>query len=97
EHLHVLEEQAERVLAERAGVGEALAALPGTTVYPSQANFFLVRVPDSDAAFQRLRAQGVLVRNFNGAHPMLANCLRVTVGTPEENRILITAMREALA
>jgi histidinol-phosphate aminotransferase len=38
----------------------------------------------------------VLVRNFNGAHPMLANCLRVTVGTPEENRILITAMREAL-
>ncbi|HEV8095468.1 MAG TPA: histidinol-phosphate transaminase [Burkholderiales bacterium] len=96
EHFDVLREQAERVLAERPGVGEALAALPGTTVYPSQANFFLVRVPDSDRAYQRLRAQGVLVRNFNGAHPMLANCLRVTVGTPEENRILITAMREAL-
>src|SRR5258706_450861 len=96
EHLDVLEEQAGRVLAERAGVGEALAALPGTTVYPSQANFFLVRVPDADRAHECLRAQGVLVRNFNGAHPMLANCLRVTVGTPEENRILITAMREAL-
>jgi len=97
EHLEVLEDQAARVLAERKGLGEALAALPGTTLYPSAANFFLVRVPDANKAFERLRAQGVLVRNFHGAHPMLANCLRLTVGTPEENRILITAMREALA
>jgi histidinol-phosphate aminotransferase len=43
-----------------------------------------------------LRRQGVLVRSFHGAHPLLANCLRVTVGTPEENRILLTAFREAL-
>jgi histidinol-phosphate aminotransferase len=38
----------------------------------------------------------VLVRNLHGAHPLLANCLRITVGTPEENRILLTALREAL-
>ncbi len=96
EHLDVLEEQARQVLAERPGVGKALAALKGVTVYPSAANFFLIRVPNSNRSYERLKSQGVLVRNFNGAHPMLANCLRVTVVTPEENRILLNAMREGL-
>ena len=94
ERLEVLEEQAARVLAERAGLGRALAALPGVTVYPSEANFFLLRVPDADRTYEALRRQGVLVRNLNG--PSLKNCLRITVGTPDENRILLTAMREAL-
>jgi len=94
ERLDVLEEQAARIRADRAGLGKALAALPGATVYPSEANFFLVRVPDADRAYEALRRQGVLVRNLNG--PCLKNCLRITVGTPDENRILLTAMREAL-
>jgi histidinol-phosphate aminotransferase len=96
ERLETLEEQAARIRAERAGLGAALAALPGVSVFPSQANFFLVRVPDADRAYDGLRRQGVLVRNFNGAHPALANCLRITVGTPEENRILLNALKEAL-
>jgi histidinol-phosphate aminotransferase len=96
EHLEVLEEQAERVLAERARVGAALAELPGVTVFPSRANFFLIRVPDARRAYEALCGQGVLVRSFDGSQPMLANCLRVTVGTPDENRILLTALREAL-
>jgi histidinol-phosphate aminotransferase len=94
ERLEVLEEQAAKIRADRAGLGQALAALPGVTVFPSEANFFLVRVPDADRAFEALRRQGVLVRNLNG--PGLKNCLRITVGTPDENRILLTAMREAL-
>jgi histidinol-phosphate aminotransferase len=94
EHLEVLEEQAARIRADRTDLGKALAALPGVTVFPSQANFFLVRVPDADRSYEALRRQGVLVRNFNS--PGLKNCLRITVGTPDENRILLTAMREAL-
>ncbi|MEO8717017.1 MAG: histidinol-phosphate transaminase [Burkholderiales bacterium] len=94
ERLEVLEEQAARIRAERPGLGKALAALPGVTVYPSAANFFLVRVADADRTYEALRRQGVLVRNFNGAG--LKNCLRITIGTPDENRILLTAMREAL-
>jgi histidinol-phosphate aminotransferase len=94
ERLDVLEAQAARIRQDRKGLGEALAALPGVTVYPSAANFLLVRVPDADRAFEGLRRQGVLVRNLNG--PGLENCLRITVGTPDENRILLTAMREAL-
>lgn len=96
EHMDVLEQQAQQVLTERPGLGKALAGMPGVTVFPSAANFFLVRVPDANRAYEALRRQGVLVRNFNGAHPMLANCLRITVGTPEENRILLNAMRESI-
>jgi histidinol-phosphate aminotransferase len=70
-----------------------LSGLNGVTVFPSEANFFLMRVPDADRTYEGLRRQGVLVRNL---HPGLQGCLRVTVGTPDENRILLTALREAL-
>jgi histidinol-phosphate aminotransferase len=93
ERLEVLEEQAARIRSERAQLGTSLKALKGVTVFPSEANFFLVRVPDADRAYQALKQQNVLVRNLN---PGIRNCLRVTVGTPDENRILVTALREAL-
>jgi histidinol-phosphate aminotransferase len=93
ERLDVLEAQAARIREDRTTLGQALAALPGVTVYPSEANFFLLRVPDADRVYEALRRQGVLVRNL---HPGLAGCLRVTVGRPDENRILVNAMREAL-
>jgi histidinol-phosphate aminotransferase len=93
ERLDVLEAQAARIREDRTTLGQALAALPGVTVYPSEANFFLMRVPDADRVYEALRRQGVLVRNL---HPGLAGCLRVTVGRPDENRILVNAMREAL-
>jgi histidinol-phosphate aminotransferase len=67
--------------------------LKGVTVYPSEANFFLIRVPDADLTHAALKQQNVLVRNLN---PGIRNCLRVTVGTPDENRILLNALREAL-
>jgi histidinol-phosphate aminotransferase len=95
DRLEVLEEQAARICAERETLGGALRGLKGVTVFPSEANFFLVRVPDADATFDALKRQGVLVRNLNS--PALNNCLRVTVGTPEENRILLNALREALS
>jgi histidinol-phosphate aminotransferase len=95
ERLDVLEEQAARIRRDREALGKDLAALKGVTVFPSQANFFLIRVPDADRAFASLKSQGVLVRNLNS--PALKNCLRVTVGTPDENRILLTALREALS
>ena len=92
--LEVLEGQAARIRDEREKLGKNLAALKGVTVFPSQANFFLVRVADADRAHDALKRQGVLVRNLNS--PALRNCLRVTVGTPDENRILLTALKEAL-
>lgn len=93
ERLDVLEAQAARIKSDRAALGASLAALKGVTVFPSEANFFLIRVPDADRVYRDLKAQNVLVRNLN---PGLRNCLRVTVGTPDENRILVAALREAL-
>jgi histidinol-phosphate aminotransferase len=93
ERLEVLEEQAARIRDERRSLGDALGLLPGVTVFPSQANFFLMRVPDAPGVYEALKRQGVLVRSL---HPGIEHCLRVTVGTPAENRILIGALREAL-
>ena len=93
ERLDVLEEQAARILRDRSELARAFAGMPAIKVFPSEANFFLVRVPDADLTYEALKRQNVLVRNL---HPGLPNCLRINVGTPEENRILIAALREAL-
>ena len=100
ENKNVLDAQAAKVLAERERIRPLLEALPGLTVYPTAANFFLVRVAGGAGAgsgvFESLRSQGVLVKDFSGGTPLLADTLRLTVGTPEENRILLAALREAL-
>jgi len=93
ERLDVLEEQAARIRRDREDLGKGLAGLKGVTVFPSQANFFLIRVPDAGKTYEGLKGQNVLVRNLS---PAIRNCLRVTVGTPDENRILLAALREAL-
>jgi len=100
ENKHVLDEQAARVLAEREPVRAALAKLAGLRVFPSAANFVLVRVEGGKGAgtrvFERMRAAGVLVKDFSGGHPLMENCLRLTIGTPAENRAMIDAMTKAL-
>jgi histidinol-phosphate aminotransferase len=93
ERLEVLEEQAAMIRKDREELKKELARLEGMEVFPSAANFLLVRVPDAVRTYEALRRQGVLVRNL---HPGLKNCLRITVGTPDENRILLTGLREAL-
>jgi histidinol-phosphate aminotransferase len=93
ERLDVLEAQAAEIRAERERLGSALRAMQDVTVFPSRANFFLVRVRDAARTYEALKRQDVLVRNL---HPALANCLRITVGTPDENRILLDALKEAI-
>jgi len=92
DHVDVLESQAAQLRAEREKLSAALAALPGVTVFPSAANFLLVRLPDADAAFNTLLNAKVLVKNVGRMHPLLANCLRLTVGAPEENAQMLAAL-----
>jgi histidinol-phosphate aminotransferase len=96
EHLDVLERQAEAIKHERAALFGRLRDLKGVEPFPSEANFILVRVRDADAVFARMKARKVLVRNLNGSHPLLANCLRLTVGTPGENALMLDALAECL-
>jgi len=87
-------EQAAAIRAERQRVAARLAQLPGVTVFPSQANFLLVRVVGADRVFDGLKAKRILVKNVGGGHPLLLNCLRITVGTPDENDLLLAAMAD---
>ena len=96
EHQDIFAAQAKDIQAQRAMLLEALAQLPGVTPYPSQANMILVRVPDAARVFAGLKARGVLVKNVAGLHPLLLNCLRITVGTSEENTQLMVALTAAL-
>ena len=96
EHAQEYDRQAAVLRAQRERLQQALRALPGVTAFPSEANMVLVRVPDSARAFQGMKARGVLVKHVAGLHPLLANCLRLTVGTPEENDLMLAALRESL-
>ena len=93
DHADEYARQAAVLRSERARVSAALAALGGVTVFPSEANMILVRVPDSKQCFEGMKSRGVLVKNIAGLHPLLANCLRLTVGSPEENDALIQALK----
>lgn len=92
DHIAVFNAQAADIRAERSRLAAGLAALSGWTVYPSEANFLLARVPDAPAVFAGLKAAGILIKNLHGAHPMLDNCLRFTVGSRSDNDAVLSAL-----
>jgi histidinol-phosphate aminotransferase len=93
-----LASQVRTIVEERGRIAAALAALPGATVFPSAANFVLFRTAQpSRSVFTALRDRGVLVRDLGAAAGLLERCLRVTVGTPEENDAFLAAARDTFA
>lgn len=96
EHLDVLDGQAARIRADRERLAQRLRELPGVEVFPSRANFVLVRVADSERTERELRSRGLLIKDVGRMHDLLRNCLRLTVGTGEENDLLLGALRESL-
>jgi len=96
EHVDEYARQAATIRAEREKLFQALALLPGVTPFPSEANMILARVPDARRVFEGMRARGVLIKNVSGLHPLLADCIRITIGTPEENPLTLAALRGAL-
>ncbi len=99
DHAAVFAQQAQEIRRERTGLFAALNRLPGVIAYPSATNFVLFRLTATDAnqVHAALRTRGVLIKNLHGAHPRLAHCLRVTVGTPAENTAFLTALRATIA
>ncbi len=96
ERFPALVEQTALLRAERERLAEGLTALGRFDVYPSDANFLLLR--DTRAAagalFDALLSRGILIKKLDGSHPRLAQCLRVTVGTAEENARLLAELGE---
>jgi histidinol-phosphate aminotransferase len=78
-----------------------LQAIPRVTPFPSEANFVLFRVDSADReaagkVHEALKRMRVLIKNLSQTHPLCANCLRVTVSTPDENATFIAALKSAL-
>ncbi len=104
EHAAVFAQQARDIVAQRQWLQAQLAELPGVTCFRSDANMLLVRLPDAAVAgentaakaFAAMRSAGVLVKDVSGMHPLLRNCLRLTVGTTDENHALVQALKECL-
>jgi histidinol-phosphate aminotransferase len=101
EHTEVFAQQAAVIRTEREALFKALQQMAGVTPYASEANMMVLRFSgEADAAnhaFEVLKTHKVLVKNVSKMHPLLANCLRLTIGTPEENKQLLAALQAALS
>jgi histidinol-phosphate aminotransferase len=96
EHSDVFDLQARDIQAQRAILLEAFGKMEKVKCWHSDANMILIRVPDAQKTFDALKAHGILIKNVSKMHPLLANCLRVTVGTLSENAQLLAALQKSL-
>ena len=98
EHQEEFAAQAGELVAQRAVLMDALAgmAAKGVKAWKSDANMILVRVPDAAKTFEGMKSHKVLVKNVSKMHPLLANCLRLTVGTADENAQMLAALEKSL-
>ena len=94
----VLDQQTQQICVDRELLFNALSQIKNITAYPSQANFILVRVQQrqADSIFNNLKEQGILIKNLNPAGGLLTDCLRITVGTAEENKRFLELFQKAL-
>ena len=100
EHREVFAAQAKDICGQRAMLLQAFSETPGVCAYPSDANMILLRIlgegDRAHAVFEGMKARKVLVKNVSRMHPLLSNCLRVTVGTNDENRQMLLALHQSL-
>ncbi len=98
-HAEVFQQQTALIRAQRDSLFAALQDIPGVQPHPSRANFILFRLSagGADEVFEALREAGILIKNLHGAGGLLRDCLRVTVGTQEENAAFVRALKTIMA
>lgn len=97
EHYEGLKPLLAEIVAQRESLYNTLKTWKECEVWPSQANFLVLKTPDSKAWFDKILAQGVLVKNFDGTHPLMKNCLRLTVSNAKETAQLLKALEACRA
>jgi histidinol-phosphate aminotransferase len=95
-HQGVLDAQAANIRGERSRLTQGLKAIPGVHAFPSDANFILFKVAAAAEVFESLKRRGILIKKLTGSHPALHDCLRVTVGQPEENAAFLSALKKSI-
>jgi len=95
--MSVFDDQAQQLCAEREALIEELQNIKKVHVFPSKANFVLIKIGNSEQIFKKMLDRRILVKNVGKMHPLLSDCLRVTVSTPAENRLFIDALTESLS
>ena len=96
QHVDVLDAQAALLREQRSLLAASLQQMPSVEVFPSAANFLLIRVPQAEQVFANLLKQKILVKNVGKMHALLENCLRITVSTPVENALFLDALKASL-
>ena len=96
EHHAIFKAQALDLIHQRAILLKSLRGIVGIKCWNSDANMILVRVENAAKTFDGMKARGVLIKNVSKMHPLLNNCLRLTVGTADENRQMLAALRSSL-
>jgi len=92
-HRDVLNSQISLLISERKKLYNAFSKLPGVTAYPSETNFIMIRTAaDATVIHRKLKQAGILIKNLSKPGP-LKNCLRVTIGTPEENKEFLSTLK----
>jgi histidinol-phosphate aminotransferase len=95
-HKNVINRQISLLISEREKLYNALSRMRGVTAYPSETNFIMIRTAaDATAVHGKLKKAGILIKNLNKPGP-LKNCLRVTIGTPEENKVFLRTLEKVL-
>lgn len=95
-HLDVLAKQTDQLCQARDDMLNAMRNIEGVDVFPSDANFLLFRVKNAPVVHAELKKHGILIKLLHGGHPLLENCLRVSMGKPEENQQFLTALKESI-
>ena len=88
--IDILKAERERVFCELSAIGRL-------KTFPSEANFITVRVPDADALFNTLKENRILIKKLHGTHPLLEQCVRITIGSPEQNDAVLDIIRKLYA
>lgn len=98
-HYDVLLGQTQELVRQRENLSKALSSIEGLLVYPSEANFILVRLQKGQASevHSQLKQNSILVKKLDGAHELLENCLRINVSTNDENQMLVEALSDAMS
>lgn len=94
QHMDAVNHNIEQVKQERERMQQELAKLPETEVFPSQANFITVRLTQAQKAFEQLYQHRILVKKLDQSHLLLCDCLRITIGTPDENNQVLSVLNQ---